>query len=272
MATAKVGAEIVEITPKLAEKWLGANTHNRNIRQRQVDYFAGAMTREEWLLNGDAIRFDINGRLIDGQHRLLAVVKAGVPVKSLVVHGLVPEAQETIDAGARRTFSDVLKLRGETNTALLAAVTRLHWRYHNNVDDMLNRNTMPTTQQLLAHLERTEHLRDSARRAQQIIHAIKGLGSVYGTAVALALEVADEDDVDFFLERLMSGTELSATSPIYHLRQYLLKQLERRDKHSQEIQLAMWIKAWNAYRDGRAMEVLIYRAGGKSAERYPVIH
>lgn len=266
---AKVSAQAVEVTPELASKWLGSNTLNRGVRQRQVDTFAGAIERGEWLLNGDAIRFDINGRLIDGQHRLLAVVKADKPIETLVVHGLAPETQETIDAGARRSFADVLKLRGESSAPLLAAVTRLHWRYVHQQSDLMNRLNMPTTQQLLHHLEMNDHLREATRRSTNLLSAIKGLGSVYGCSIAIFMELGAEDDLDFFMERLATGTELSGTSPIYHLRQFLLRQVERREKLSQEVQLAHWLKAWNAYRDGRQMELLIFRSGGKTAERFP---
>lgn len=269
----KVDAQIVEVTPELAKKWLGSNTLNRSVRERQVNSFAGAIDRGEWMLNGDAIRFDINGRLLDGQHRLLALIEANKSIQTLVVHGLDPTAQETIDAGARRSLADVLKLRGETSAPLLASVVRLHWRYSRAPEDMLNRMNMPTTQQLLAHLESNEHMRPATRRATNVLSSLRGLGSVYGTGIAIGMELAEnEEDLDFFLERLITGTELSATSPIYHLRQFLLRQVERRDKVQQEVVLAHWIKAWNAYRDGRQMELLIFRSGGKSSEKFPTAH
>lgn len=268
MALGKTDVKVMDIDPELAEKWLGSNQHNRNIRERLVDALSGAIARGEWVFNGDTIRFDEKGKLADGQHRLLAVIKSGKPIKSIVVTGLETSAQETMDSGAKRTLPDVLRLRGETNTALLAAAIRLHWRYHNTFEDLMSRYLMPTNQQLLKHLELNPHLREATRRGGLLVAHIRGLGSVYATAYALFAEASDTD-VEYFFEKLVTGTELSADSPIYHLRQFLLRQSEKRDRPRQEIQLAMWIKAWNAYRDGRTMDLLIFRGGGKTPEQFP---
>ena len=67
----------IKVTPHLASKWLQKNSCNRPLSQNTVYRYADAILSGEWKLNGDTIRFDSNGTLIDGQHRLHACVKAG---------------------------------------------------------------------------------------------------------------------------------------------------------------------------------------------------
>lgn len=79
----------------------------------------------EWLVSPDAIAFDFSGRLINGQHRLKAIVNSGETVTCLVVWNLPPEAFKIADVGVKRTGGDVLRIEGFKNPEELAAVCRL---------------------------------------------------------------------------------------------------------------------------------------------------
>jgi hypothetical protein len=78
-------AEFKTVTPSMAEYYLGKNTANRRVSERRVRIY------ERDLLNGNfgtthqGIAFYNDGSLADGQHRLLAIVKANLPAKLLVV-------------------------------------------------------------------------------------------------------------------------------------------------------------------------------------------
>jgi len=123
---AKLTHTIVEVTPDTAAKWLGQNIGNRNLRRQKVLQYARDMRESNWQLSGQAIQFDWDGRLIDGQHRLEAVIESGVTIQALVVKGLDPRSREVIDTGAKRSASDALKFAGfAQDPTLLAAVARL---------------------------------------------------------------------------------------------------------------------------------------------------
>ena len=79
------------VTPALALEWLEKMGANRSVAQRYVEAFARDMRAGEWTLNGETIKFDVQGRLVDGQHRLWAVVQADVTVEMDVARD-VPEA------------------------------------------------------------------------------------------------------------------------------------------------------------------------------------
>ena len=102
--------ETVLITPKLAQKMLSKNEGNRKkIRKTCVDRYAREMEKGEWQLTHQGIGINTEGNLIDGQHRLHAVIKSGVPVLMRVTYncGAQNALGQMIDVGARRTVTDI---------------------------------------------------------------------------------------------------------------------------------------------------------------------
>lgn len=116
------------ITPKKAEEYLQANTHNRVLSDTTVDTLAEEMKAGRWRLHHQGIAFDRAGVLRDGQHRLWAVVRSGATVDMLVTHGLDPAVFDTIDAHRPRRVGDQLILtHGLPNGRRIAATaTALH--------------------------------------------------------------------------------------------------------------------------------------------------
>lgn len=117
--------EYVEITPDIARSWLDTNQNNRRINKRFVSQFVQDMKSGNWQITGDAIRFDSNGTLIDGQHRLRACIEAGASFPSYVMYGLDPSSKEVIDTGKARSARDVLSMRGLTNSGAIATALKI---------------------------------------------------------------------------------------------------------------------------------------------------
>jgi len=96
------------VTPELAREWLEANTGNRVIRPRHVIRLADAMKRGMWKTTHQGIAFDVNGRLVDGQHRLMAISQSGVSVEMAVSFDVPADTFGALDQGERRDLSDIL--------------------------------------------------------------------------------------------------------------------------------------------------------------------
>ena len=77
-----------------------------------------------WPFTGDAIRFDVDANLIDGQHRIKAIIESGVTLPFVVVFGLDPKAKHALDMGRRRSAADVLALKGYTQSTRLQGAAR----------------------------------------------------------------------------------------------------------------------------------------------------
>lgn len=108
----------MEITPGLADAWLKKNPGNRPIRKAVVKSFALDMLAGNWKLTHQGVAFDAAGNLIDGQHRLTAVIMAGVPVRMMVTTGLpgreeghATSTMDVIDRGAPRSIGNQLKIQ-----------------------------------------------------------------------------------------------------------------------------------------------------------------
>src|SRR5688500_13425048 len=95
--------EKVTITPQMAKDWLAANTHNRKLRDHHVVALSRDMKAGRWHDTGTPIKFDRAGVLLDGQHRLEAIVLADVPIQMWVFRGLESEVQDYMDTGLRRS-------------------------------------------------------------------------------------------------------------------------------------------------------------------------
>jgi len=86
----KPAAVIETVTPETATEWLEKLPYEgqRPINQRRVDLYAAAMREGRWRLSSiDIARCEETerGYLVNGQHRLWAVVYAGVPVDFAVI-------------------------------------------------------------------------------------------------------------------------------------------------------------------------------------------
>ncbi len=104
----KQSTAIEAITPRIASSYLELNHSNRPLRQAHIKSLAFDMINGDWQLTHQGIAFDTTGRLIDGQHRLHAIIEAGVPIQILVTRGCSASSFSIIDRGANRRPSDIL--------------------------------------------------------------------------------------------------------------------------------------------------------------------
>ena len=118
----------VTISPYIAAQMLMANKKNRNINRNYVASLARDMRAGNWQDNGDSIRFGKDGVLLDGQHRLTAIVQSQVSIECLVIKDIDNEAMQTIDSGRKRTYGDRLAINGIKNAGRYSAtINMLSW-------------------------------------------------------------------------------------------------------------------------------------------------
>jgi hypothetical protein len=268
----KVTFSIEMIGPQEAQKILDLNPKNRHIRERRVQAIATDIINRLWDFNGETIKIATDGSLLDGQHRLLGIIKAGIAVPCLVVRGLPVLAQDNVDTGAKRLYSDVLTMRGEKNTATLAAIARKVYGWENG--DFRSLNIVATNGALDNVIRRYPDLRDAAEFSRHHKSPLSQslTGYLFWQFSRIDTDHSEEDAVEFFT-RLSDGQALLEGEAIYTLR----KTLEgfRRSKSQMPIEYhlaALTIKAWNAFRDGVEIQVLKFRPGGAKPEPFPAWH
>lgn len=201
------------VTPEMAEKWLSLNTHNRHIRRRQVDVYVADMRNGRWKFTGDGIKFACNGVLLDGQHRLLAIVEADVSVEMTVTYNLENDAQFVMDNGVKRSTGDALGLEGVPNASVIAAITRALFMIWNKRDPS-------KLEQRELYLEYQDLIDGAIHFINMAVKENLRSGSMFGVAWVL-FALIDEEAAIRFMTELITGIQLAEDNPIRLLRREL---------------------------------------------------
>jgi hypothetical protein len=248
----------ITVTPDLAIKWLEGNVHNRAVRDSVVQRYARDMKAGRWRETHQGIAFDRaeNDKekvLVDGQHRLYAIVEADVPVKMLVSFGVPMEAQGVIDDNLQRTMVDVLKLahgRDDVGNMHVAVAKRLlSSRIHGRL----------TREELVATLEKHDKAINFAIGCFE--KRVRGITvAPVITVLARAFYSSDHARLTRFAQALLLGNidEDAGEQPILLLRNWLLTKAPIRGGSSSQ-QDSIYRKtqrALTAYLDGDRVKTL----------------
>lgn len=263
-------AEITTITPEHAAKLLRGNTNNRKMRRSLVERYARDMGEGRWIPNGEAVV--VNGRtLIDGQHRLQACIESGAPFQTVFVSGVSLDAVSTIDTGAGRTFSDVLKMHGVADHNSIAGIVRFGWGWdQGNLYRTLNPSTLELSEWLDMNPEVHEALAivGPARN-----NPLRAKASSLACVVLKSIQNGHREDAVAFIDQMISGANLSEYDAVFHLRNLFINQATSHKKLSRVDIHARIIKAWNYYILGEECGKLIWKNRGarKYREAFPAM-
>lgn len=251
-------ARVETITPEKASEMLAHNIGNRPMRRDYVAELVALILRGEFALNGEAIKLAHDGTVLDGQHRLAAIARAGIPVQVLVVRGVDKSAFITIDRGRPRTNADVLGCDGYKNATKLAATVSLVWRY---MRGEVHRSFKPTAAQMLEVMSQFPHITESVDFTMVLYRKqdapVIAVPSVVAAIHAIVVQGGTaRDAVEEFFARVVDGVGLSAESPVLRLRSRLLSVRTGSWKLKRNAEFAITIKAWNAYALGESLKVL----------------
>lgn len=97
------------ITPWKALELLEHNVNNRPINKNRVKMYADDMRNGGWFENGESIVITESGNLVDGQHRLMALVEANVTA-TFVVATIPDKNARNFDNGRSRNTNDALRM------------------------------------------------------------------------------------------------------------------------------------------------------------------
>ncbi|WP_408935957.1 hypothetical protein ACKFRL_04465 [Corynebacterium marquesiae] len=268
-----IKTDIVTITPQLAAQLLEQNTGNRKVSKANYHRVLEAMSKGEWELNGEAIKIARDGRILDGQHRLMVAAENDLTFQTLVVYGLPDETQDTMDTGKARTASDVLAINGYPSSNNLAAIVSgiiRSERWGLKPATAVGATAYPVTpKQVLARVQQEPSLVELMQLTIRIRNKTPLPGKVAGVLYYHFSKI-DQQDTDYFFDRLANGDGLERGNPILTLRETLfsLKENTKGARNSQYI-AALVIKAWNKYRRGETCSILRYTPGGAKPESFP---
>ena len=223
---------------------------NRNIRKTHVKRLAGDMENERWHFTGVPVVFDSRGYLIDGQHRMAAIIQADITVPLVVVVTTGEKTMHVMDCGAKRSGADVLTFEGFTYAAKRAALLPMLSAYYSN-SQRLPRKWNATNAELPALAARFTDADASLAEASKI-GTDRSL-NIAPTSIAFAHYILSKKDAERateFFNRFHDGAELEKGDPVLALRRSLVFTRDGRNT-------PVWVgavkivKAWNFRATGR---------------------
>ena len=260
--------EHTNLTVDLAGDLLTNNTGNRPFKHSAIDRYVRDILENRWHFTGDPVKVDKNGRLLDGQNRCMALLKAAeesdnpsliIPI--LLVRGLEPESQDYMDQGITRSVSDQLARRGVMDYSSVASATRLVIQFDKG---WLPNGDTPTKSQSIEFYDANRVI------FNEFTHAARSLNfssltpsTLLAGAFLIYRKTEDPDAVHTFLEALKGGVGLESGDPILALRNRAMQARNSQQRLDNTVALLMMLRCWNAWRNGTKMEKFPMRTRGR---------
>lgn len=258
---------IETITPALAADWLKSNAeYNRKERPRWVHELAASIKDGRWVINGESIVFDEDGFLIDGQHRLSAVVESGIPIRSVVVRDVSRDSFKTIDSGHRRTGADRLSFIGVPNaTAHSCGIRGYLSSKKKGIIHIKEANYGTMGTKTVSDYEILEFYNNHNDLCDRVFSLINSLShkfnllspsELYSMCLFLIIDKGhSEQKVFSFFSQVTTGRNVE-NETILTLRDKLIAHKTKLTTMSKDEKRNAIIKTWNAYVTGKTIKIL----------------
>lgn len=255
----EVGEQKFIITPIIAKHILDKHNHrNRSLNETHLMSLVRDIKRGHWIEGtGTMVSFSQSGQLIDGQHRLAAIVKSKTPLALSLKFGLDDAAQRVIDTGRKRTYSDFIAMTEGLDAKYKterASVTRLVYGFLHDQErpHVYTNNNKPTQSDLY------DVAVEFGPSISEAVSTVLGPGLVqkvlvgsYAAFVAVLAKHSDySEHVGQFFQLLGTGANLDADDPIMVVRNRLLTREEFRSQKTKDRTIGLLVKAWNHWING----------------------
>lgn len=236
-------AILTTIGPEEAKRFLQKNKSNRKISRDNVRYLAEEMLSNRWVTNGETIIIGKTGRILDGQHRLQAIIKSGCTVETMLCTGVAEKSFDTINTGKSRNNTDVLHAEGNEHAVVLSrALNQVYKLEH----DMLGKKKgIPNST-----LRTFEHKHTGLKHYVKKYHKVRIINA--GLVAAFAYWTQDcKGSQEFYNILAGHASGYSTSHPAHFLREKIIADKISVEKPSRERLCCYLVQAWNAHLAGK---------------------
>jgi hypothetical protein len=249
----------VRMTPSIARKILGNSRENRNIKRKNVVKLVDNINRGLWdSENGQTIKIDRSGKLIDGQHRLKSIIESGKTVDVYIAFNCSSKAMNNVDTGANRSLGDVLKMNDIKYFTVVGGVIQSESVFKlGQPQRHLSKNTEFVSYQHILDIaqENKEYLEFVCQKATAISKKYPVFPMAFYAKMYNIMFKIDKTVCNTFFEELTALN--SNLVPLQVLKKVLLEDAVRSvRKLSTWEKEALFIKTWNNYVDGVDNKIL----------------
>lgn len=258
------------VTPEMAVELIRTQVPNRGLSSTSSAKYARDMAAREWKPNGESIKLNPKGLMIDGQHRMQGVIDAAklaaaepenyspfAGIELTFALNVDDEARATMDIGRKRTVSDFMAHYGVDKAHKITPVVTWHLAFTkgNYVSASGRLQYQPTQAEIIHHWAENEDLfYTSALRGADTNRQKLGAATPSAVAYHVLREMSGDELADTFWDRLVDGANLTTGSPVLVLRNKLATHRYRREVH-----LALIFRAWNNWIDGKTVENMYFK-------------
>jgi hypothetical protein len=258
-----------KITPALAAELLKKNTINRSVKDRVVSQYAAEIVAGRWREGtGEAIKIAKDGTLLDGQHRLHAVILANRAITNHIVYNVDNEVFDVLDTGSARNAADVFRIEGiQYSSALPSIISTYHILENGGINNKSRHKKISNQLMLKMYYEEKDFWDNIAYRTQvYYIEFSKILtGAMIGGLLSCFARIDSRHAISF-INQLCSGQDIK-NKTIGLLRNVLIQDKLSTRKMAVSTKLALIIKTWNYYVSNKEVKNLRF----KPNEEFPVI-
>lgn len=248
------------ITPTAAKQYLEANVSNRRVKIPVVMQYANDMATGKWKEDtGEVIKISKTGLILDGQHRLMAVVKSNKAIYFHIALNLEEDVFDVLDTGSTRNATDTFKVKGIKQENVIPSIISMHNLLLSGKKAGLQKNHKSTNAALLEqYFEDEKFWQNIARQSHSwYLSFAKILPPSYlGGFYAHFLKLYEEKAEDF-LKQLATGIGITNNTVVL-LRNKLMQDKMSPRKMPNDLKRALIIKTWNLFVKGKTVKLLKY--------------
>lgn len=280
----EIVTDSVELDLGLAKDLIRMNTfyadgtvgkeRNRNVNRERVIAYAKTMLAGGWLATNQGIGVDVNGSLIDGQKRALALILAcegavqagdkmitlpdvkpnpGLTIPMLITWNLPTEAKYAVDMNEFRSVAQQVGMAGESNTNVLSSTVKIVILHDRGIDWQRWSKIQVSAAEIIEKLTDEPELRDAIKGASMAGTLM--VASASNAGYYLCLRSYPGGPMGDFMHGVKTGENLASGDPRLALRNWLQKRKDtsksQQRRADSAIHLAVFIKAWNEFCQGQ---------------------
>jgi hypothetical protein len=248
------------ITPTRAKQLLEANIKNRLVKSKRVDMYANDIVNGRWKEHtGESIKISETGLILDGQHRLHAIIQANKAIVMLVISGLEDSVFDVIDTGSSRNASDAFKISDIKHGNTIPSIIAMYNLLEEGKKAKVGVNQKATNAMLIEQYYCDEDFwQNIAKESHQMYQTFAKIlaPSFIGGFYAHFYKINSEN-AELFMKQLTTGMDVT-NKTISLLRNRLMQDKMSVRKINPTVKMALIIKTWNCFVKGETLKTLSY--------------
>jgi hypothetical protein len=248
------------VTPTRAKELLESNTSNRTLNHNRVIRYATDIMNGNWQEDtAEPIKITKKGTLIDGQHRLNAIIRANKEISLWIAEGVPEETFTVIDSGKSRSSADVFKIARVKNSAGIPPIIQFSEILKNGFADAheVKQSDKLTNQDLLKIYQKDEDYWQETYK--QTLKYYNKFGKILNTTTIGSFltyfRTISPVDAEEFFEQLCSGV-YDNSSILICRNKLIADKTNKLRKLPVKVKNAFIVKTWNAFRKGKENKIL----------------